>query len=226
QAELLAEGGFGVVCIDTRGHGDSDAPPPPYAMADLVADTVAVLDALRITRAHLIGLSLGGMSALGLAIAHPQRLLSLLVCDARADMPGTMGVVWNERIASARQHGCAALADATCERWFGPAFVAAHPDIAQGVKERVAGTSVDGFVGCAQAIQGLDWIAGLGRITAPTTLLVGANDGPLPAAMQALQSLIPGARFELIADAGHLPHIDQTAAFNAALLRHLAPFAR
>jgi 3-oxoadipate enol-lactonase len=222
QAALLAENGFRVVRADTRGHGASGAPPAPYAMADLVADSLAVLDALGIAKAHYVGLSLGGMSGFGLGIHHAHRLLSLCLCDARADMPRAAAAVWPERIAAALQHGCAGLAEATTERWFGKPFLEAHPATAQRFNAAASATSTAGFVGCAQAIIGLDYLGRVAEITTPTTLIVGANDGPLPQVMQQLQGLITGSVLEVIPGAGHLPNIDQPEAFNAALLRHLA----
>ena len=221
QADLLVAQGLRVVRADTRGHGASSAPAAPYSMADLVADNLAVLDALGIAQVHYVGLSLGGMSGFGLGIHHPDRLLSLCLCDARADMPPAAAAVWPERIAIARQQGCAGLAAATTERWFGQAFLGAHPDVAQRFDATARGTATAGFVGCAQAIIGLDYLPRVSGITTPTTLIVGANDGPLPQVMQALQGMIAGAVLDVIADAGHLPNIDQPAAFNAALLRHL-----
>jgi 3-oxoadipate enol-lactonase len=220
QAALLAATGWRVIRADTRGHGDSAAPTAPYAMRDLVADSIAVLDALKIARAHYVGLSLGGMSGIGLGIAHPDRLLSLCICDARADMPPAFAAPWDERIAIAQNQGCVALADPTIERWFGKAFVDAHPALAQIFCLNASATSVDGFVGCARAIQGLDYLGAMGRISTPTTLIVGANDGPLPQAMQEIKNQIQGAKIEVIANAGHLPNIDQPIAFNAALMRH------
>jgi 3-oxoadipate enol-lactonase len=221
QAELLAATGWRVVRADTRGHGGSQAGPAPYAMDDLAADSIAVLDALDIERAHYVGLSLGGMSGFGLGIRHADRLLSLCLCDARADMTPAFAAPWDERIAQARAEGCGALAVSTTERWFGKAFLDARPDIARAFQQTVADTSVEGFVGCAQAIQQLDYLPRVQRIALPTTLIVGANDGPLPQAMQALQALIAGSALEVIPGAGHLPNIDQPAAFNAALMRHL-----
>jgi 3-oxoadipate enol-lactonase len=220
QAALLAATGWRVISADTRGHGDSAAPVAPYAMRDLVADSIAVLDALKIDRAHYVGLSLGGMSGLGLGIAHSDRLLSLCICDARADMPAAFAAPWDERIAIAQSQGCVALADPTIERWFGKAFVDTHPALAQKFCLNASATSVDGFVGCARAIQALDYLGAVGRISTPTTMIVGANDGPLPQAMQDIRNLIKGAKIEVIANAGHLPNIDQPIAFNAALMRH------
>lgn len=226
QAAALAARGWRVVLIDTRGHGDSGVPASPASMDDLAADTVAVLDALRIARAHYIGLSLGGMSGFGLALRHPNRLLSMLLCDARADTPGDLGKVWDERIAAARSQGTSALADSTVERWFGRAFLDSHPDVAARFRAQAEATSVEGFVSCAQAIQTMDYLGDLSRIAVPTTLLVGANDGPLPDAMRHIQTLIAGSQLELIPDAGHLPNIDQPAAFQEALWRHFSRVGR
>lgn len=220
QAALLAATGWRVIRADTRGHGDSAATAAPYAMRDLVADSVAVLDALEIERAHYVGLSLGGMSGLGLGIHHPGRLLSLCICDARADMPPALAAPWDERIAVAQSQGCAALAEPTLERWFGQPFLEAHPAVARKFRATAGATSAEGFVGCARAIQGLDYLGSVGRISVPTTLIVGANDGPLPQAMQVLQGLIEGSTLEVVPQAGHLPNIDQPTAFNAALMRH------
>ncbi|MEJ8852268.1 alpha/beta hydrolase [Variovorax rhizosphaerae] len=222
QATLLAAHGWHVVRIDTTGHGDSPAPTAEAVSMDgLAADTIAVLDALGIARAHYVGLSLGGMSGFGLGIHHAERLLSLVLCDARADAPPAVAAPWDERIALALQQGtCAPLAGPTIERWFGKAFVTANPKISERLQVIAAATSVEGFVGCARAIQGLDYLAEVARIATPTTLIVGSNDGVLPEAMRSLQKRITGSALETIPHAGHLPNIDQPAAFNAALLRH------
>ena len=220
QAELLAANGFRAIRADARGHGNSQAGKAPYTMGDLVADTVAALDALKIERAHYIGLSLGGMSGLGLGIAHANRLLSLCICDARADAPPAVAAPWDERIDIALKDGCVALAQPTIERWFGKTFLDANPAIAQRFRDTASKTSVDGFIGSARAIQGMDYVAQLSGITTRTTLIVGANDGPLPQAMKDIQALIPGAALEVVPGSGHLPNIDNPQAFNAAMLRH------
>jgi 3-oxoadipate enol-lactonase len=220
QQALLAASGWRVVCADTRGHGLSDCHAASCDMDDLVADSVAVLDGLQIEKAHYVGLSLGGMSGVGLGLQHSDRLLSLVLCDCRADMPSAMGEVWNDRIAGAQKEGCQALAIGTTERWFGVPFLETHAAIGQAFRDTIASTQVAGFVSCARAIQGLNYLEQVPQIKLPTTLMVGANDGPLPAAMQSMQALISGAKLEIIANAGHLPNIDQPQSFNAALMRH------
>lgn len=223
QAVLLAAEGWRVVRIDTTGHGASPAPAGPVSMDGLAADTVAVLDALGVRRMHYVGLSLGGMSGFGLGIHHADRLLSLVLCDARADAPPAVAAPWDDRIALAEAKGsCDLLAAPTIERWFGKDFVAAQPAICQRLQGVAASTSVGGFVGCARAIQGLDYLDAVNSIATPVTLIVGANDGVLPAAMHDLHVRMHGSVLEMVPDAGHLPNVDQPAHFNDALKRHLA----
>jgi len=220
QSKLLAATGWRVVCADTRGHGQSECNSKTCTMDDLVADSVAVLDSLNISKAHYVGLSLGGMSGAGLGFQHSHRLLSLVLCDSRADMPIPMGDIWNERIIAAETQGCQALAVSTSERWFGVPFIKAHPTIGKEFRDTIGQTQVSGFVSCARAIQGLNYLDQIHQINVPTTLVVGANDGPLPQAMQLMQSKIKDSRLEVIANAGHLPNIDHAILFNAALMRH------
>ncbi len=224
QAGLLAACGWRVIRVDTRGHGGSgmtaDPASQPGSMKDLVADSIAVLDALHIERAHYVGLSLGGMSGFGLGIHHPERVLSLCLCDARADMPAALAAVWDERMALAQAQGCGPLAESTTERWFGKAFVDANPQTAKDFRHAIQSTNPAGFVDCAQAIQTLDYLDQVHRISVPVTLIAGANDGVFPQVMKDLQGLIKGARLEIIPNAGHLPNIDQPTAFGAAMMRH------
>ncbi len=220
QALLLSACGFQVLCLDTRGHGDSESVEGPYHMNDLVADSVSVLDHFGLDQAHYVGLSLGGMSGFGLAEQHANRLLSLLLCDCRADMTPAFAAPWDERIALAKAQGTSALARPTLERWFGPSFLDSHAATTERFMADISRTQVSGFVGCAQSIQSLDYLSAVGSIRVPITLLVGANDGPLPSAMASIKDAISGAKLEVIADSGHLPNIDQPLRFNAAMMRH------
>jgi 3-oxoadipate enol-lactonase len=220
QAYLLSSSGWRVIAIDTRGHGQSECHSVMCTMDDLVADTLAVMDALNISKAHYMGLSLGGMSGVGLGIQHADRLLSMVLCDCRADMPSPMGDVWNDRMASAIQDGCQSLANVTTERWFGAEFIASNPATAKAFKDTIGLTQVNGFLSCAKAIQGLNYLDQVAHIRVPTTLIAGANDGPLPLVMKEMQQRISGSHLDIIPDAGHLPNIDQAQLFNAALMRH------
>jgi len=221
QIALLVQQGYRVVSVDARGHGQSSEPTTECSMDDLVADHIDVLDALGIHHVHFMGLSLGAMVGLGLGILHPHRIASLILCSGRADAPAAVAARWDERIVVAREQGTAALADSTAERWFGKDFLQGDTTSVRAVKEMVGGTSVGGFIACARAIQGLDYLSRVGSIAAPVQLIAGARDGVLPDAMRDLQRRIRGANLELIAGAGHLPNIEQQGAFNDMIVRRL-----
>jgi len=222
QATLLAGRGFRVLCPDMRGHGRSEATPAPYGMDDLVADNMAVLNSFGIDRVHFVGVSQGGMIGFGLGTHHAQRLLSLCIVASRADAPPPFAAAWEERITLVSQQGSVnCLAGATAERWFGAAYLDANRDVADNLQTCIRATEPEGFIGCARAIQGLDYLAGVPKITVPTTLVIGSRDTSLLQAMKDLAPLIRGAVLQVIDEAGHLPQIDQPDTFDALLLRHL-----
>jgi 3-oxoadipate enol-lactonase len=221
QARALAEAGWKVVCLDSRGHGRSPAVAPPYTMDDLVRDNIAVLDALGIERVHFVGVSQGGMTGFGLGIRHADRLASLCICAARADAPPPFAAAWDDRIALVRDKGVDALAGPTVERWFGPQFVADKADLANALVKCIRQTTADGFVGCAQAIQGLSYLPEVNSIRTRTTLIIGSNDTALLDPMRDISRILTNARYEELRAAGHLPQVDKPAEFDRALFRHL-----
>ena len=222
QAMLLATEGYRVVCLDTRGHGASDAPSAPYAMDDLVDDAISVLDSLGIARVHYVGVSQGGMTGFGLGIRYPDRLASLCIVAARADAPPPFAAAWDDRVALARRHDSVdELAAPTADRWFGTDFLGAHPAIAEDLLTCIRQTSAVGFVGCAQAIQGLDYLDGVSTIAVPTALIIGERDTSLMQPMHDLAPLIATATLHEITDAGHLPQVDRPTDFEDILVPHL-----
>lgn len=223
QFELLRQAGFRVIAYDARGHGASTVSPPPYTMRQLGDDVIALMDAMEIDAAHLVGLSLGGMIAFDLAARQPRRLSSAVICDARADAPESFAAPWDERIALARTQGMQALASPTIARWFGAA--ARESEEARAVHRLICDTPVEGFVGTALALKEFDFLAGLDGIRLPVTLICGDDDGVLPAEMASLARRIPDAVLEMIPAAGHLPNIENPASFDAALMRHFSRFA-
>lgn len=114
---------FRVLRYDTRGHGGSDAPPGPYTLDGLGDDAVAILDVLGINRVHWVGLSMGGMIGQNLALRHPERLLSLMLCDTMSVVSEEAKPGWEERIRTAEREGMTPICQPTLERWFTPAFI-------------------------------------------------------------------------------------------------------
>jgi 3-oxoadipate enol-lactonase len=221
QATWLAAAGWRVICLDSRGHGASPASPAPYRMDDLVADNIAVLDALGVAKAHYVGVSQGGMTGFGLGIRHPDRIASLLICAARADAPQPFAAAWDDRIALVRHSGIDALAGPTAERWFGADFLTNEPAIAADLLACIRQTSPEGFVGCAQAIQGLNYLGGVPTLAMPVSLVIGSRDELLLEPTRELAKILPHAIYVEIDGAGHLPQIDRPVDFDDVLRRHL-----
>jgi 3-oxoadipate enol-lactonase len=226
QARRLGADGWRVICLDTRGHGGSAAPAAPYTMDDLVADNIAVLDALGIAKVHYVGVSQGGMTGFGLGIQHAGRIASLCIVAARADAPPPFAAAWDDRIALVRAKGIDALAGPTAERWFGNDFLDGHPAVAAELLTCIRQTSAEGFVGCAQAIQGLNYLGDVAAITGPLSLVIGSRDEALLEPMRQLAKTLPQSAYSEIGGAGHLPQIDRPAEFDQVLLGHLRRVAR
>lgn len=209
-----------LVRVDLRGHGRSPVPPGPYSLADLGGDVLALMDRLGIERADVCGLSLGGMVAMWLAIAAPERVRRLVLLCTSARLEPAQG--WVDRAALVRAHGTGAVADAVVGRWFTPAFALRHPDLVARMRAMVATTPAEGYAGCCEAIASMDLRPGLGSIGAPTLCLAGADDPAIPPAhLRAIADVVPGARLEVLPDAAHLANVEQAERVNAAILEHL-----
>jgi 3-oxoadipate enol-lactonase len=138
-------------------------------------------------------------------------------------MPAEAAPLWAERIRIAGEQGMAPLVQPTLERWFTAPWRAAHPEVMAQIGGLIRATPVAGYIGCAQAIAGIDVTDRLHEVKAPTLVICGDQDiGTPPAMSEAIAAAIPGARLELIAGASHLSNIEQAETFNRLLLDFLA----
>jgi 3-oxoadipate enol-lactonase len=217
QARLLGAR-YRLLRYDRRGHGRSEAPDVPYSMAMLVEDAIAVMDHFGVTRTAYMGLSLGGMTGLGLALHHPDRIERLVCCDCRADAPAEFRTSWDDRVAAVRQGGMQAVLQPTIERWLRPGFRESDPAGVKRIETLILSTPVAGYAGCGRAIQNLDYFKDLGRMAVPTLYVTGEFDaGAMPPVMQAMAEATPGARLAVVPGSHHLPNVDNEAAFANAI---------
>lgn len=215
------------VRYDLRGHGGSEATPPPYDLDRLIDDAVGVLDAVGAQRARVVGLSIGAMIGMGLAIDHPSRVDRLVVADARADAPAEYIAMWDAAIDDAEAGRFDEVVATSVERWFTAATHRDRPGLIAHTAALAAGTSIAGFVGCARALQGLAYLDRLHQISVPTLFVAGESDpAASPATMAAMADRVAGARFELIADAAHLTPLEAPDDFNQLVLDFLDARAR
>ncbi|MGY0633361.1 3-oxoadipate enol-lactonase [Luteimonas sp. A478] len=219
QAEALS-GSFRVLRYDRRGHGQSTAAEGPYSLADLGGDVLALMDAVEIERANFCGLSIGGLVGQWLGIHAPDRIERLAVC-ATASKIGTADG-WNQRIALVRDKGLAPLLDATADRWFTPAFIAANPGVVEDILARFAAVSAEGYAGCCAALAGADLRADIGRITVPV-LAISGDDDPVctPDDLQAIADGVADGR-HLSLPGRHIVNIESTDAFSSVLADFMA----
>jgi 3-oxoadipate enol-lactonase len=197
--------GLKVIRYDMRGHGLSDAPAAPYAMGTLVRDLERLLDHLGVRDAVLVGLSIGGMVAQGLAVKRLDLLRGLVLSNTAVKI-GTPAM-WTDRVSTVEADGIDALADAVMQRWFAPAF-RASPEAAAW-RNMLTRTTVAGYAGCCAAIAGTDFMTTTSGLRLPTLGIAGTEDGATPPDLvRETVALVPGSRFELIRGAGHLPCVD------------------
>jgi 3-oxoadipate enol-lactonase len=217
-AELEAR--FRVVRYDTRGHGASPTPPGPYRIDDLADDLVALLDRLDIGHAHLVGLSLGGMTAMRVAARNPERVDRLaLLCTGTGLPPAS---TWLERAEVVRTRGSGAVAGAVVERWFTAAFRAANPRVRAGCEAMVAATPAEGYAGCCEAIAALDQRDDLSSIVSPTLAVAGSHDPATPPAkLREIADGVKDGRLLVVPDAAHLANAERPGVVTPALIEHL-----
>jgi 3-oxoadipate enol-lactonase len=210
---------FRLLRYDTRGHGGSAVPPGPYTLDQLGSDVVGLLDAMGIARAHFCGLSMGGATGMWLATHASQRIDRLVLCNTTPWLGPPAGM--NERIATIRRDGLAALVEGVIQRWFTADTITRHAATVERIRQTLLTTSVAGYVGCCEALRDMDQRAELARIAAPTLVIAGTFDpAPTPTAAREWASTIPNARFVEL-PAAHLSNIGAATAFNDAVLAFL-----
>lgn len=205
-----------IVRYDKRGHGLSDCPPAPYSIRDSADDLAGLLDALQINQAVVVGISVGGLIAMDLATAFPQRVTALILCDTFPKI-GTADM-WNTRIFTLREGGMDAAAESILARWFAPDFAARNPAVYSGYYNMLVRTPVEGYTGMCEAICDADLTEAARTIQKPTLVLCGAKDAATPPDLvRDLTQIIPDAQYVEIPDAGHLPCVENPAAMIDAM---------
>lgn len=209
---------YRVLRYDHRGHGASEVPEGPYSFDQLVGDVIGLMDHYRIDKADWIGLSMGAMTGMGLALHHPDRFGRMVIADGRADAPEMFCAMWDERIAVVSQGGTEAIADGTLGLWLTADWRAAHPDETAAVRAMIAATDKKGYIACCQALKDLDYLRHLGSVGLPLLYVGGSEDkGAAPEVMRAMAKATPGARFVEIPGAAHVANINAPEAFEAAV---------
>ncbi len=209
-----------LIRYDKRGHGLSECPPGPWTIEDLADDLAALLDGLEVRAAVVVGLSIGGQIAQSLAARRPDLVRALVLMDTAARIGDAE--TWNGRIAQVEAQGIEALADGVMTRWFSAAFREHRTAELALWRNMLVRTPAAGYAACCRALGQADFRDSTARLTLPTLALAGDEDGSTPPDLvKATADLIPGARFEVVQQAGHLPNIEHPAACAETILSFL-----
>jgi len=203
-----------VMRYDHRGHGASEVLRGPYSMNDLADDAATLIRQWNRGPVTWLGLSLGGMVGMGLAIRYPVLLKALVVANSTAYYPEAARALWRQRIDTVESRGLPAIADAVMGRYFHAAFRAARPDVEALARSCLLRTDASGYIACCRAVQDVDWRSGLPSIRCPTLVIAGALDeGAPPAMSETIAQSIPGARLHILEQASHISVLEQPVRF-------------
>lgn len=219
QVPPLLLAGFQVLRIDMRGHGGSEAPGEAATLEELALDVLGVLDSLGAHRAHYIGLSIGGMIGLTLAITSPARFGSFLLADTACATVGDKAVT-AQRMKDVKATGhLRELVDGNMERRFSEKFRQADPVRSAALRETLLATKISGYLGCTNAMQTFDYEKQLPEIKKPVLVVCGSDDlSTTPEVNRRIAKLIPGAAYREIVGGRHFPNVEFPDEFNAIML--------
>ncbi|MGW2704063.1 bifunctional 3-oxoadipate enol-lactonase/4-carboxymuconolactone decarboxylase PcaDC [Streptomyces sp. NPDC001340] len=206
--------------FDLPGHGGAPA-HPAGSVGELAARLLVTLDALGVQRFGYAGCALGGAIGIELALRHPERLasLALVAASPRFGTPDE----FRQRGVVVRTNGLEPIARTSPDRWFTGGFAAAQPAITEWAVQMVRTTDPGCYITACEALAGFDVRAELGRVGAPTLVLVGSEDQVTgPAEARTLVAGIPDARLAVVPGASHLVPVEQPAAVTDLLVRHFS----
>ena len=218
---------FRTIVFDNRGAGRSDKPDEEYSIEGMAADAAALLDAIGIGRAHVFGVSMGGMIAQEFALHYPARMRTLaLGCTTAGGRNAVPAPPASMAILTAPRNG---LSDADLIRraWpinYAPAYLQSHRARLEAALARVLAHPTPAFAYKRQlaATFKFNTYDRLPQIAAPTLVITGADDVLLPAAnSKIIAERIPGARLVLVPNAGHMFFNQEPETLARELVAHI-----
>ena len=227
--QLKAVGGFcRAVAYDTKGHGLSDVGDGQYSIEGHVDDLIGVLDALRIKRAVIVGLSMGGYIALRALERNPERFLAAVLCDTRSEADTNDARVRRfAGVKTVKLEGSAVFADTFVKAIFAQESFARKPEAVAMIHQIIESTPPLSLAGTLLALASrTDTTPSLGSIRIPTLIMVGEHDGVTPVdASRAMHERISGSTLHVIPGAGHMSNLENAEVFNERLVAFLKKVA-
>jgi 3-oxoadipate enol-lactonase len=213
---------YRVLTWDVRGHGGSDKPEGDYSAELFASDLTALLRALRIDSAFVLGHSMGGVIALRFALNFPDLCSALIVSSSSAQVNPQATKYWQDLAASVLEGGIEAFPfDST--RAFSKDFVERNPEAVEEFARKNPVNDPSCYAKAALAMSDYNYNDELGRIRCPTLIIVGDQDVMTPPGGSVrMNRLIPGSKLIIFKDSGHISYVEQPEVFSKTVLNFLA----
>jgi len=216
-----------LIAPDYRGHGGSDAPEPPYQLADFVQDAVRLLDELSLPEVDVVGFSIGALFAAKLALDAPDRVSSLVLLNSIAARTSEQQVRARSRLSVIRESDPAEVAAASAHRWFSPQFLAENPSAVQAEIDIVSAVRREPYAASYAVLVENDLIDEVHKISCPTLIMTGEFDeGSTPAMSRALHDRIERSTLHILAGVKHYAHIEAAPAVGAHITQFWSAVAQ
>jgi 3-oxoadipate enol-lactonase len=213
------------VALDMRGYGSSDY-AEPMGVVQYAHDAAAVCEALGIERAHVVGISLGGIVAQTVALHHPALVRGLVLANTTPGSDPEVAERIRQAAATIRAEGLEAVLEANFEASFSAGFRARQPEQVRALRREFGSTDPLAVAATSDSTAGYDLRAQLPSIPAPTLVIHGEQDALMrPENSELLAREIPDARLVVLPGAGHLSNLEAPEAFNRELVAFLEAIA-
>ncbi len=213
-------GQYPTLVVDLRGHGRSTRPAADFTVADMARDVLRLTRTVGIERAHVVGLSMGGVVAQQLALEFPPVIASLVLCDTFSAIPAELAPMARETLAFIETHDMSEVARTRISLAFSDH---ADPAMREYWIEQVAKNDKETYLRAARATFAFSSQGRLSALRVPALVVVGEEDRvtPPPLAHELAQQ-IAGAKLATIPRAGHISNAENPEAFNRRLAEFLA----
>lgn len=196
-----------ILLFDKMCHGLSSISEKPYQISDYAADLLGLMDFLKIEKAVIVGLSIGGIIAQYLSINHSERIEKLVLSNTAPKVGSTES--WNTRINIVKNKGITSIADTVMKVWFSENFHQNHPNELNGYKMMLSISNVKGYIKACEALKINDLTNEIHKINLPTLCIAGTADGSTPPDLvKAMADKISNAKYILIEGVGHIPCVE------------------
>jgi 3-oxoadipate enol-lactonase len=216
-----------VIAYDVRGHGESERGAAQFSIPLFADDLFFFMDALKIEKAILAGLSMGGYIALYAIQQQPQRIAGLILCDTQCAADSDEGREKRKKtIAFIQKNGLSVYAEESLKNLFAPASFTDNKDAVTFIKDTILKTPAENICLTLQALADRkETCSSLSQINIPVSILVGKEDKiTSPELALNMQALIKGSSLQIIEGAGHLSNLENPEQFNAQVKSFLADF--